>query len=193
MADAPYNLASAEIVARPPAGAVFGAILFGLIVGLFAGVALLLVFGAVASIPSGRVLEGFALASAFAMWVIIVGPLFAIFPIGPLWVLLAQILIRRRARSLWSYAAAGAAAATCAPILVPFLLYEIFTHLHELFTQPFAFLRPGPYVFVAWFAISGAVGGGFSGVLIGKLFRESEANIGRRERTATSATERVAS
>ena len=143
MADGVRQLSDFDIVEPRVTGSIFGAMMSGLAAGIVAAA---------------------LIAFPFAPLVLLAGLALAFFPIGPLWVAIAWILVRQDTRSTWAYAAAGAATATGLPILLPAWMFLVGTaNAGDAF---------GWLLFFMWFALSGAIGGAFAGRGIGSQLRE---------------------
>jgi len=152
-----YKLSDAEVAGTRVTGPVFAGMLSGLAAGIVAAAAIL----------SGSGEGAFAMSMFVLPLVLLTGLALALFPIGPVWVAIAWMLVRHNTTSVWVYMAAGAAVATGMPLLLPALIFVIATE-----TDAGA---AGWLLFFAWFALSGAIGGAFAGVRIASTLRENGA------------------
>jgi hypothetical protein len=163
-----YRLSDVEIVEPRVTGPVFAAMISGLAAGITAAATPILAFCVIASVASTTSAGAFGAALFVPMLVLLTGSALALFPIGPLWVAIAWILVRHDTRSVRTYAAAGAAASTGMPFLLPALMFVIGTAEN-------AGSVVGWLVLFAWFATSGALGGAFAGLRIVRILRENGA------------------
>jgi hypothetical protein len=162
-----HRLSDADVAGTRVTEPVFAAMLSGPAAGIVAAAAIVLVLGAATEILS-RLGEGAFAASVFVVpLVLLTASALALVPIGPLWMAIAWMLVRQGTTSAWAYAAAGAAAATGMPLLLPALIFVVAT---ETVAGAVGWL-----IFFAWFALSGAIGGAFAGVRIASISRENGA------------------
>ena len=106
----------------------------------------------------------------FSSLILLPGLALALFPIGPLWMVIASILVHYDTRNVWAYAAAGAAAATGMPFLLAAWILVLLT---ETPAKAAEWL-----VWFAWFALSGAIGGAFAGARIVAILRADGSRAG---------------
>jgi hypothetical protein len=163
-----YKLSEAEVAGTRVTGPVVAGMLSGLAAGIVAAAAIVLVLGAAVAILSGSGKGALAMSMFALPLVLLTGLALALFPIGPVWVAIAWMLVRHDTTSVWAYMAAGAAAATGMPLLLPALIFVIATET--------AAGAAGWLLFFAWFAVSGAIGGAFAGVRIANILRENGAS-----------------
>jgi hypothetical protein len=157
-----HRLSDADVAGTRVTEPVFAAMLSGPAAGIVAAAAIVLVLGAATEILS-RLGEGAFAASVFVVpLVLLTASALALIPIGPLWMAIAWMLVRQGTTSAWAYAAAGAAAATGMPLLLPAATETVAGAV-------------GWLIFFAWFALSGAIGGAFAGVRIASISRENGA------------------
>lgn len=150
-----YRLSDSAVVEPRVTPQIFGAMISGLAAGVVAAAGIVVALGVVVSAPSGMIVSGFFAGVFFSMFILPTGALLAIFPIGPLWVLMAWIMVRRDVKSAWVYAAVGATAATGLPLLLPFWMLKVAA---ADFSGALDWLA-----LFGWFAASGAIGGGYAG------------------------------
>jgi hypothetical protein len=157
-----HRLSDADVAGTRVTEPVFAAMLSGPAAGIVAAAAIVLVLGAATEILS-RLGDGAFAASVFVVpLVLLTASALALIPIGPLWMAIAWMLVRQGTTSAWAYAAAGAAAATGMPLLLPAATETVAGAV-------------GWLIFFAWFALSGAIGGAFAGVRIASISRENGA------------------
>ncbi len=185
-----YRLSDTEVVEPRVTQPIFAAMINGLAAGVVAAAAIVVAIAVVISFPSGSIASGLFAALIGSTLVLTTASALAIFPIGPLWLMMAWILVRHDTRSVWVYAAAGSAAATGMPVLLPIWIFIVATGTINAGLSGFL----GWLVFFAWFAVSGAIGGAFAGARVRDLLGAREPRDGSsRGLTSPSLPEKLAS